>query len=178
QDEPAARPGHSLRPVALAVVLVALAVVPRSFSIGRSHSETIDADYHIARGLAYWTRSIAAQDLSLNDPPLGEGLVALPVLLTNVWEGRAPGDARIYDVPGRAEALAVRCAVWNSFLFLPLVAVLFVWCRRLYGSPAAWLTTAMLAVEPNLAAHLPLATLDVVGVTGIVIACFLAWRYF
>ena len=166
------------RHLVLALLLVALAVIPRSFLIARAHSETIDATYHIARGLAYWTGTIAAQDLSLNDPPLGEALVSLPILVTNLYEGRDPADARIYDEPGRAERLAVRCAVWNALLFLPLVAVLFVWCRKLYGLRAAWLAAALLAIEPNLAAHLPLTTVDVVGLSGIVIGCFFAWRYF
>jgi hypothetical protein len=61
---------------------------------------------------------------------------------------------------------------------LPLVATLFVWCRKLYGLRAAWLACGLLAVEPNFAAHLPLTTLDVVGVTGIVIGCYFGWRYF
>ncbi len=171
-------PSRFDRHLILALVLVALAVIPRSILMARSHSETIDAEYHIVRGLAYWTGTIAAQDLSLNDPPLGEALVSLPILATNLYEGRDPADARLYDEPGRAERLAVRCAVWNSVLYLPLVATIFVWCRKLYGRRAAWLACGLLAVEPNLAAHLPLTTLDVVGVSGIVIGCFFAWRYF
>ena len=166
------------RHLILALLLVALAVIPRSLLIARAHSETIDAEYHIARGLAYLTGTIGTQDLSLNDPPLGEALVSLPILATNLYEGRDPADARIYDESGRPERLAVRCAAWNSLLFLPLVAVLFVWCRRLYGLRAAWLTAALLAIEPNFAAHLSLTTLDVVGVSGIVIGCYCAWRYF
>jgi hypothetical protein len=165
-------------PLLSAVLLAAAVVVPRSYLIARAHSETVDAEYHIVRGLAYWTGTIAKQDLSLNDPPLGEGLVALPVLWTNVWEGRDPADARIYDVPGRAERLAVRCGVWNALLFLPLVTTLFHWCRKLYGTAAAWLAWGLLVVEPNFAAHVPLTTVDVVGVSGIVIASYLAWRYF
>ncbi len=183
QVEPfAAAPSSTARKydwqVVVAVLLVALVVVPRSILIARAHSETLDANYHRIRGLAYWTRTIAAKDLDLNDPPLGEGLMALPVLVTNLMEGRDPDDGRLFDEPGRAERLALRCAVWNSILFLPLVAVIFVWCRRLYGPQAAWLATAMVAIEPNFAAHIPLMTVDVVGVTGIVVASFLAWRYF
>src|ERR1700735_3389596 len=114
-------PSQRDRHLVLALLLVALAVIPRSLLIARSHSETIDAEYHIVRGLAYWTGTIAKQDLSLNDPPLGEALVSLPILVTNLVEGRDLADARIYDEPGRAERLAVRCAVWNSVLYLPLV---------------------------------------------------------
>jgi hypothetical protein len=164
--------------IALAILLVALVIIPRSILIARAHSETVDANYHRTRGLAYWTRSLASKDLEVQDPPVGQGLVTLPVLITNLMDGRDPDDVRLFDEPGRPERLAVLTAVWNSILFLPLIGVVFVWCRRLYGLQAAWLATAMLAIDPNFAAHIPLVTLDVVGVTGIVIACFLAWRYF
>ena len=80
-------PSRLDRHLVLALLLVALAVIPRSLLIARSHSETIDAEYHIVRGLAYWTGTIAEQDLSLNDPPLGEALVSLPILVTNLSKG-------------------------------------------------------------------------------------------
>jgi hypothetical protein len=175
---PLPRPAHCDRHLALALLVVALVVIPRSILIARAHSETFDVEYHIERGLAYWTGTTAAKDLLLNDPPLGEALVSVPVLLTNLAERRDPADARLYDVPGRAEKIAVRCAVWNAVLFLPLVAVVFLWCRRLYGLRAAWLACGLLALEPNFAGHLCVAALDVVAVTGITLGCFLAWRYF
>jgi hypothetical protein len=166
------------RQLALALLLIALVVIPRSILIARDHSEAFDAEYHIERGLAYWTGTIAAKDLQLNDPPLGEALVSLPVLFTNFYEGRDPADARLYDEPGRAERLGLRCAVWCALLFLPLVAVVFLGCRRLYGLRAAWFACGMIALEPNFAAHLSVAALDAIGVTGVVVGCFLAWRYF
>ena len=49
---------------------------------------------------------------------------------------------------------------------------------RLYGKRAAWLSALVLLTEPNFAAHIPLPTLDVLGVEAILIACFLCWRYF
>ena len=166
------------RHLVLALLLVALAVIPRSLLIARSHSETIDAEYHIVRGLAYWTGTDCQAGPVAERPAAGRGagVAADPgdQSVRRARSGRCP-DLR---PAGRAERLAVRCAVWNSLLFLPLVATLFVWCRKLYGLRAAWLACGLLAVEPNFAAHLPLTTLDVVGVTGIVIGCFFAWRYF
>src|ERR1700679_144775 len=84
------------RHLVLALLLVALAVIPRSLLIARSHSETIDTEYHIVRGLAYWTGPMPKQSRSLTAPPLGEALVSLPILVTNLQEGRDPADARIY----------------------------------------------------------------------------------
>ncbi len=162
-----------------AVFLVAAAVLfPRSFLIAQAHSETYDVDYHLARGLAFLTRSLAASELELNDPPLGEGLVAIPMLVTNLLEGREPADSRLYDSPGRAETIAVRTALWNSTLFLAFLGVVFAWCRRVYGWHSACLAVALFLVDPNFAAHVPIAALDVVGAFGIVIAALLAWRYF
>jgi hypothetical protein len=169
---------HLDRRLWLVVFLAAAIVLPRSYLIARAHSESHDADYHLTRGLAFLTRSLAGCELDLNDPPLGEGLVALPLLVTNLVEGRAAADDRLYDAPGRAEKAAVRIAIWNSTLFLGFLGVVFAWCRRLYGWLPACLAVALFVVDPNVAAHVPLPTLDILGVEGIVIASWLAWRYF
>ncbi len=166
------------RGLVIVVLLAAAIVLPRSYLIARGHSESHDADYHLTRGLTFLTRSLPGSELDLNDPPLGEGLVAIPMLLTNLVEGRAPADAHLYDAPGRAETIAVRTALWNATLFAAFLGVVFAWCRRLYGFHSACLAVASFVVEPNFAAHVPLATLDVVGVEGIVIAAWIAWRYF
>jgi hypothetical protein len=164
--------------IVLTVALAAAVVIPRSLLIARAHSESYDADYHLKRGLLFLTRSLAGSEVDLNDPPLGEGLVAIPTLVTNLLEGRAPADDRLYDSPGRAETIAVRTALWNSGLFVGFLSTVFAWCRRLYGWRSAGFVAASFVVEPNFAAHVPIATLDALGVECIVIAALLAWRYF
>ena len=161
-----------------AVLFSVLIVAPRSYVIARAHSETYDAQYHITRGLSYFARTISKKDLSCNDPPIGEALIAVPVLVTNLLEGRDIDDDRLYDVAGRAETIAVRIALWNTVLFQCLIATVFIWLRQLYCVGSAWLAVTLLSLEPNFAAHIPLGTIDVVAVTGIVIACFFIWRYF
>jgi hypothetical protein len=161
------------------VVLIAAAIVlPRSYLIAQAHSESFDDQYHLRRGLAFLTRTLAASNLELNDPPLGEGIVAIPMLVTNIIEGRRPADDRLYDAPQRAETIAIRIALWNSLIFVGFLAVVFTWCRTIFGSWPAWLAVSLFLVEPNFAAHIPIPALDVLGVEGIVIGCFLAWRYF
>ena len=161
------------------VLLVAAAVVlPRSYLIAQAHSESIDDLYHLKRGLVFLTRGLAESQLELNDPPLGEGIVALPMLVTNLIEGRKLSDNRLYDVPQRAETIAVRIALCNSILFVGFLGVVFHWCRSVYGTGPAWFVVALFVVDPNFAAHVPIAALDVLGVEGIVIGAFLAWRYF
>ena len=80
--------------------------------------------------------------------------------------------------PHRAETIAVRTALWNSLLFAGFLGVVFTWCRAIYGDRPAWLAVALFVVDPNFTAHMPIPALDVLGVEGIVIAAFLAWRYF
>jgi hypothetical protein len=166
------------RSVWLILFLAAAVVVPRSYMIARAHSESYDDDYHLKRGLLFLTGRLGMADVELNDPPLGEGLVAIPMLVTNLLEGRAPADDRLYDTPGRAETIAVRTGLWNSLLFVGFLGVVWAWCRRLYGWQAAGMAVALFAVEPSFAAHVPISALDVMGVESIVIAAFLSWRYF
>jgi len=166
------------RQLFLMVLIAAALVLPRSYLIALAHSESIDDAYHLRRGLVFLTRSLAGSNLELNDPPLGEGIVAIPMLVTNYIEGRALADDQLYDTPQRAETIAVRTALWNSFLFLGFLGVVFTWCQGVYGTWPAWLAVALFVIEPNFAAHIPIPALDVLGVEGIVIACFLAWRYF
>src|SRR5205823_5551149 len=60
--------------------------------------------------------------------------------------------------------------------FLPLLAIAFVWMREIYGTASGWLAVALLALEPNLAAHIPTPALDVIGATGIVFSCWTMCR--
>jgi hypothetical protein len=162
----------------LALLLAAAVLVPRSIAIARAHSESWDDSYHLTRGLAFLTRSLDPETLLLNDPPFGEGLVALPLLAANLLSGREAREPGLYDHPLGPEALAVLLAVWKVVLFLPLIGVVFHWCRTLYGLHSAWLAVAMLCVEPTFAAHLPIPALDTLGVAGVVIGGFLGWRFF
>ena len=162
----------------LLILLAAAVVLPRSYLIAQAHSESFDDLYHLKRGLAVPDPKPCRVDLELNDPPLGEGIVALPMLVTNLMAGRELADDRLYDVPHRAETIAVRTALWNSVLFVGFLGVVFTWCRRVYGARPAWFAVALFVVDPNFAAHIPIAALDVLGVEGIVVGALLAWRYF
>jgi hypothetical protein len=162
----------------LLLLLASAIVLPRSYLIARAHSESFDDEWHLKRGLLFLTGSLADSEILLNDPPLGEGIVALPMLVTNLLEGRRAADDSLYDAPHRAETIAVRVALWNSVLFVGFLGVVFSWCRDVYNERSAWLAVALFLVEPNFAAHIPIAALDVLGVEGIVVAAWLCWRYF
>ena len=166
------------RQLCLVVLLGAAVVLPGSYLIAQAHSESFDATYHLRRGLAFLTRSLAASNFELNDPPLGEGIVAIPMLVTNIIEGRSPTDDRLYDVPQRAETIAIRTALWNSVLFVGFLGFVFAWCRAVFGTWPASLAIASLWSNPTLPRTYRSPALDVLGVEGIVIGCFLALRYF
>jgi hypothetical protein len=157
----------------LAVAVACLVLLPRAILIAGAHSECYDDEYHLLRGARFIMGGLAG--MAQSDPPLGEGLTALPVALVNDRPGWSGG---LYDHSWRPEAILLLVAIWRSLLFLPALIVAFHWCRRIYGLRSAWLALALLLVEPTFAAHIPLAALDALGVAGVLIACFLCWRYF
>jgi hypothetical protein len=166
----------------LAILIVGAIVIPRSIAISQAHSEYVDDEYHRTRGLAFLHRDLASVDVArgtvVNDPPAGEGIVALPFLVVNLAEGRSSRDPGLYHHRVSPEVLLGFLAAWKAILFLPMVGVVFAWCRAIHGLRSAWLSAGLLAAEPNFAAHIPTGSLDVLAVEAIVIACYLAWRSF
>ena len=163
----------------LCVLLISLAVLlPRAILIRQSQSESSDDDYHLVRGLEFLHRDTGLVNRELNDPPLGQALAALPLrLMGGTTHGRDEGTA-LYDQPHYSPDTALMAvAIWKVLLFLPLIATVFIWCRQLYGLSSAYLAVALLLIEPTIAAHLHLASLDVLAASGIVIACYVGWRY-
>ncbi len=162
-----------------ALLLAAAVLLPRAILIRESHSETSDDDYHLVRGLEFLQRDPGLVHRELNDPPLGQAIAALPLwIMGGTTHGLDEGTA-LYDQQNYSpETALMAIAIWKSLLFLPLIAVVFLWCRRLYGLSSAWLAVALLLVEPTIAGHLHLAALDVIATSGIVCACYLGWRYF
>jgi hypothetical protein len=167
------------RHLLLALLLAAAVVLPRALLLREAHGETSDDDYHLVRGLEFLHRDPGLVHRELNDPPLGEALAALPLwLLGGTTHGQDEGTALYAQTGYTPETALLLVTLWKSLLFLPLVAVAFLWTRRLYGLASAWVAVGLLLVEPTIAAHLHLAALDVIATTGIVTACYLAWRFF
>lgn len=69
-------------------------------------------------------------------------------------------------------------AIWKSILWIPCAALIFLWCRALYGLSSAWLVTTILLIEPTVAAHIPTAAVDIFSAEALVFMSFFAWRYF
>jgi hypothetical protein len=163
----------------LMIALAALVLLPRSYLITRSQSERVDDEYHIQRGVMFLNRQMADTDqFPLNDPPLGEGLTVLPLWMMHTWHEILPLQSAIWNQRFKPDTILNCIGLWKSLLLLPMLGVVFAWLRELYGTKSAWLAVAMLLIDPTLAAHAPLPTVDVLGAEGIVIACFAMWKYF
>lgn len=165
--------------LSLALVLAALVLFPRSLLLTSAHNESSDDDYHLVRGLEFLRGDRGLLHRELNDPPLGQAISAVPLYLLGGTTHGLVENTALYGQRNYTPETATRLiALWKTFLFLPFLALIFVWARRLYGLPSAYLAVAIFTLEPTFAAHLHLASLDVLATTGILLACYLGWRFF
>ena len=105
-----------------------------------------DEHPHILSGYLYWKSGRFAG--GLDNPPLGQLAVALPLVLSN----------RQYRFPSDENLWLCRLPVLLSGLLLGVV--LWKWGRALGGAAVGLLALGGFALEPNLLAHGHLATLD------------------
>ena len=169
---------HSLMFSCWTATLIASAIiVPRSYYIANAHSESYDDRYHVSRGLAFWSKTIVEKRLTLNDPPVGEAIIAFPIYLIDWFRGGSLTENSGHNPSMKIETIAKVLAVWKSILFCPVVGLAFCWCRQLYGISAAWVTAMLLTFEPNVAAHIAIPALDVMGAEVVVFACHTGWKF-
>lgn len=189
----------------LAVLIVALVVIPRSVLITRAHSPCADDQYHLRRGLHYLTDQPPKLTITSVDGPLGDALDAVPMVLAgstmnepihvrnmpdhgaNDWIPNHENPVQRLGRIGRRDvlfghalspdALLMLIAIWHAVLFIPFAGIAFHWVRWLYGLRSGFLTIALLLIDPSFAAFIPIASIDMFGVEAIVIACFLIWLY-
>lgn len=173
------------RSLVLVLLLAALVVFPRAAMIAAVHSESIDDEYHLVRGvrLLQGTLELGNKRMPLNDPPLGEAIMALPLWLMDSNPG---GDGRnifkygliLHGQRVPVEMLLMSVAMLKSVLFVSFVVFCFAWIRRLYNERAAWAAAILLLIEPTITAHIGPAGLDVLGFAAIAVACWAWWQYF
>ncbi|MGA2442214.1 MAG: hypothetical protein ABSH08_14775 [Tepidisphaeraceae bacterium] len=183
--DPAKRGGWD-RSLTMATLIAAAVLIFRGILIAHFHGPTFDENYHLYRGLLFLRQDFKTlRGIRLNDPPLGEALLAVPAwlngqhlsdpLLASAWSHDLPPPAKFcYVLP---DHVRIETAIWKSLLFLPGVAVIFVWVRSIYSAASAWLALAMVLTEPTLAALVPLPTPDGLAVEGIVIGAWAVWRF-
>ena len=171
-------PGKKLFNRTWFAILICIAVViPRSLSMASSHSESYDDRFHIRHGLGFLSGTIASKNLIFMDPPLGQAIIALPIVLVNLYTGYPLSEYQGDGEPISLESFALIFAAWKSILFGLGVGLAFHWCRQIYGLRSAWLVLILLTFEPNLAAHVPVPALDILGMEAILLACYHSWRF-
>lgn len=164
----------------LVILLALLVLVPRTAYIASVHSECIDDEYHLVRGIRFLQGTLDRSPL--NDPVLGSTIMALPLWIADAQPNKGGQAHRfgliLHNQKVPVETLTMSIAIWKAILFVPCVLLAFVWVRRLYNERAAWVAAALLLIEPTISAHIAPAGLDVLGFEAILIGCFCWWRYF
>lgn len=177
------------RIVVLAVLICLAVTVTRSLMIVEGTVQTFDEPYHLAHGLALLNGRFHDSDAvtGFNDPPLGAAIVAMPLWVLGATSD-APQEAGYavhehwgwwpvyYGQERSPDTLRAWVAVWKCILMVPGLMAAWGWAWLLFGPRAAWLTMGLLLVEPTLVAHLPLATVDTLGLSAILLGAYLAWR--
>lgn len=156
------------------LLLVGSLWIWRSVVIAQAESVSVDDDYHLARGLAYWHGEVK-KFLEINDPPFGAAISVIPALFDRGIPKSSWVDHGVS--PYISNETLIWIAVWKTVLFLPVVGLLFTVAWRLYGALSAWLAVILVSLEPTFAAHVPVACTDGIGAsayfTGVI-----AWGWF
>jgi tetratricopeptide (TPR) repeat protein len=132
---------------------------------------TIDEYAHVPAGLLHWRQG--RFDMYRNNPPPGKMWLALPLALdasvispsvhgsTVSWGPWQYGMDFERQNADRYLGLMTRARLMNVPLVLALSALVFYWCRQLYGPFAAGMSSSLLLLSPTILAHGHLATPDV-----------------
>ncbi len=132
---------------------------------------TVDEYAHVPAGLLHWRQGHF--DMYRNNPPPGKMWLALPLTLdpsvrsplvegpTVSWGPWLYGMAFERQNAERYLGLMTRARLMNIPLVLAMAALVFYWCRELYGPFAAGMSSSLLLLSPTILAHGHVATLDV-----------------
>ncbi len=185
---------HALRRLTgvLALVVLVLLGIARSHLGTRLDSFTVDEPWHIVAGTSY----VRTGDFRLNPehPPLAKLWVGtlmpadfrlrpVPVLEEKLQERDLVEETLFFDNdPARAQRIA-RAAMWTLHGLMLLALGLLLW--HAFGLPWALGSLACLAIEPTVAAHLPVVMTDlplglallIAAVCGGLLAAHWRWRW-
>ena len=104
------------------------------------------------------------------------GAMPLFVLTALSPKNRPDAPSLFHELIVSPTAVFVIIGIWKTLLFLPRSGWSSTGCA---GSTAwaRWLAAAVVCIEPNFAAHIPLPTLDILGVEGTLFGCYACWNY-
>ena len=183
-EMPTARRAHRRVWPVVAVVLLFFFLALDS-AVG--DSPTMDEQNHIARGLAFLRTGDPR--LSLEHPPLINGLSALPLLTMPElrlptdhpsWERREGwyefADLFLWQYNHDVERIVFLARLPIVFLLIGLALAGYRWADHLWRGAAGPVALTLLLFEPNLLAHGRYATTDLGGTLFTFLATALLWR--
>ena len=151
-------------------------------------SLTADEPVHLAQGYLYWTRGDFRFQRPVAQPPLADLLEGALLTLQpgpppEILAGWETADLTLFSrdfVAWYGEALPTATFVARfPIILLALLgaALLYRWARESFGSGSALLALALLALDPNFAAHANLATTDLLLAIWSFIAVYAGARW-
>jgi hypothetical protein len=178
--------GRRLAAIGLAVLFVGECV-----AADHADAPTYDETTHLPQGYLHLVRG--DYRFQVDHPPFAKMIAATGIQLVGVgpvppvpaWRAdlgnrfahRAWAWRFLYRTPGHDADRLIRVGrLTVVFATLPLLAVIWIWTRRLYGETAALGALALAAVDPNLIAHGHLVTADAPVTTLMTVAAYLLWR--
>jgi hypothetical protein len=151
---------------------------------------TVDEVVHMPAGLTYWQKGTFR--LYRHNPPLVKLVAALPVLWSNpiteplyqseAWRAREPSQANIASLFAYKNASRYFELFERARLAMPLFSsigglAVFLWSRRMHGTPGGLLSLSLWVFCPNILAHARLITSDLAAAALGVLATYLFWRF-
>ena len=170
---------------AIAAILVGAFLLQSLLSM-RTMSLVGDEPIYITSGYTYWTTRDGR--LNLEHPPLLKMLIATPLLplhLSVPTDNQAWRDGNewgffatfLYNDLGTVEQIMLRSRLSNVFLGVLLAVFVRKWAAELWGADAGLIALLMFVFEPNILAHVSLATLDF-GLTAFTfISMYYVWKW-
>lgn len=175
--------------VAIGAALLLALFIGLGSSIAKKKSNTWDEPAHILAGYAYITEGM--DHLSpLNHPVFGRSLSAiLPALFLDLdFDVKVkPEGAKgsrffpyslkfLYENKTDGRTILFLSRLSNILLGALLGAYVFVWSRRLWGIPGAFLSLFFFILSPNILAHSALATTDLPATAFFFITAYYLYR--
>jgi hypothetical protein len=150
-------------------------------------SITIDEPDHCFSGYHYWTTGDFA--MQPENPPLGKMLLSIPALFivqdktgisyteTESWDAYFMGKRFLYTNPGQGKLILLAARVTVLLLIIPLMLIVFLWSKRLWGISGGILALILMTFAPNLLAHAGIASPDFLAALFILVALITFERF-
>lgn len=148
---------------ALVAALLALFTLNALYAAVRNSGTCDELGAHIPSGYLYWKTGQFAG--GVDNPPLGQLLIALPIVLTGCeYELFTEQHLLLFRLPALLMGLLLAGLVWRL-------------ATELWGRDAGLAALLLVVLSPNILAHATLATLDLPITFFVLLSVYALWRY-